>query len=194
MLGRSEVSYATTKRGFTGNGAALRGLDHMGSASIRARVSSTVISVARPRRRWGLFTLLAGTLVLGGIEFAVFLSDAWRQGDWLGTGWSALALLAIGLGGGALTRELWRLRQLRRTVGMLESELRQGNLDEALLADIDAMLEQGLGTDPRSSGLRGHVDALRESTLTPRPEFFRDTIRACEKLKDAIEGVLNDLG
>ena len=55
---------------------------------------------------------------------AVFLGEAWRQGDWLGTGWSGLALLAIGLGGAALTRELWRLRHLRRHVALREQAAR----------------------------------------------------------------------
>ena len=35
--------------------------------------------------------------------------------------------------------------------------------------------------------------AQRESTLTPRPELLRDAIRACDKLKDAIEGVVSAL-
>mgnify|MGYP001291957806 CR=1 FL=1 len=38
------------------------------------------------------------------------------------------------------------------------------------------------------------VDALRESAMHPRAELFPDTIRACEKLKDAIEGVVSALG
>ncbi len=87
-----------------------------------------------------------------------------------------------------------RLRQLRRTVGMLKSELRQENLDKELLADIERQMDHGISTDPRCAGLSAPVDALRESTLTPRSELFRDTIRSCEKLDDAIEGVLHDLG
>lgn len=84
-----------------------------------------------------------------------------------------------------------RLRQLRRTVHMLATEVRNDHLDLELLARIDLELEQGIGTEPRCTGLRALVDALRESTLTPRPELMRDTVRACEKLKDGIEGVVS---
>ena len=86
-----------------------------------------------------------------------------------------------------------RLKRLRRNVLMLQTELRHGHLDEQLLAEIEQQLEDGIATDVRSEGLRREVDALRESTLTPRPELFSDTIRACEKLNDAIEGVVNAL-
>src|SRR5690606_21447655 len=61
-----------------------------------------------------------------------------------------------------------RLRTLTRTVLMLETELRHGHLDEELLADIDQQMEHGIGSDPRCAGLRELVDALRESTITPR--------------------------
>jgi hypothetical protein len=82
-----------------------------------------------------------------------------------------------------------RLKTLQRTVEMLRTELRQGHLDQELIASIDAQLEDGIGSDPRSAELRGFVDALRESTLTPRAELLSDTIRACDKLGDAIKGV-----
>lgn len=87
-----------------------------------------------------------------------------------------------------------RLKTLRRTVEMLRAELRQGHLDEELITSIDAQLEDGIGTDPRSAELRGFVDALRESMLTPRAELLADTIRACDKLGDAIVGVVDRLG
>ncbi|MBX2980912.1 MAG: hypothetical protein KF905_16615 [Flavobacteriales bacterium] len=93
-----------------------------------------------------------------------------------------------------MTELIRGLRTLSRTVLMLQTELRQGNLDEALLADIEGQMERGIGTDPRCSVLRDLVDALRESTLTPRPELLGDAIRACEKLRDAIEGVVGQLG
>lgn len=91
----------------------------------------------------------------------------------------------------SLTR---RLRTLTRTVLMLETELRHGHLDEELLADIDRQMEHGIGSDPRCAGLRELVDALRESTITPRAELYGDTIRACEKLKDAVDAVVGRLG
>ena len=86
------------------------------------------------------------------------------------------------------------LRTLRRTVQMLETELRHGRLDEGLLGDIELQLERGIASDTRCTVLVSGVDSLRENTLTPRPELLSDTIRACEKLKDAIEGVLARLG
>ena len=86
-----------------------------------------------------------------------------------------------------------RLKRLRRTVLMLETELRHGHVDEALIQDIDAQLESGLAVEARYEPLRIPVDALRESTLTPRPELHRDTIRACEKLQDSIEAILGEL-
>lgn len=82
-----------------------------------------------------------------------------------------------------------RLRTLRRTVLMLQTELRHGNVDEALIADIDQQMEHGIGTDPRCETLRVPVDGLRENTMTPRAELVADTVRACEQLKDAIEDV-----
>jgi len=84
-----------------------------------------------------------------------------------------------------------RLRVLRRTVLMLQTELRHDHVDEALLAEIESQMEHGIATEPRCVGLRAPVDTLRENLLNPRPELFNDTIRACEKLKDAIEEVVS---
>ena len=85
-------------------------------------------------------------------------------------------------------------RQLRRTVDMLQTELRHGRVDDGLVADIEVHMERGISTDHRCAQLRTFVDAIRESTMTPRKELLGDTIRACEKLKDAIEGVIASLG
>ncbi|MBL7952776.1 MAG: hypothetical protein JNM62_13775 [Flavobacteriales bacterium] len=90
-----------------------------------------------------------------------------------------------------LTRSL---RTLRRTVLMLQTELRNDHMDEGLIADIDRQMANGIGTDQRCDGLRVLVDALRESTLTPRAELYRDTIRACVELTDAIEDVTSRIG
>jgi hypothetical protein len=81
------------------------------------------------------------------------------------------------------------LRTLRRTVLMLQTELRHGRIDESLIAEIDAQMERGIASDPRGAELVRRVDALRESTLTPRAELLMDTVRACERLKDGIEEV-----
>lgn len=86
-----------------------------------------------------------------------------------------------------------RLRRLRRTVDMLQSDLRHDHLNAILLAEIETQMEHGIATEPRCASLVAPVDALRESTLTPRPELHADTIRCCEKLKDAIEGVVGRL-
>lgn len=85
------------------------------------------------------------------------------------------------------------LRTLRRAVLMLQTELRHGRVDEALVAEIDAQMERGIASDPRCAELVKQVDALRENMLTPRPELLSDTVRACEKLKDGIEEVVSRL-
>lgn len=79
--------------------------------------------LGRPRkRRWGLLTLLGGSLTLGAIEAAETLYQASLGGDWLSGAWSLLGLTALALGGSALLRELWRLRKLRRH-GVLRQRL-----------------------------------------------------------------------
>ena len=89
--------------------------------------AALVAGLARPqRRRWGLLTLLGGGLGLGAVEAGHTLYAASLGGDWLAGAWSLLLVLALGLGGGALLRELWRLRRLRR----------HGRLREAL-AELD---------------------------------------------------------
>ncbi|MDN3522509.1 TIGR01620 family protein [Halomonas ramblicola] len=71
--------------------------------------------LARPRRRrWGLLGLLGAGLGLGAVEAGHTLYRAGLGGDWLAGAWSLLLLLALGLGGSALARELWRLRRLKR--------------------------------------------------------------------------------
>ena len=86
-----------------------------------------------------------------------------------------------------------RLHRLRRTVIMLQTELRLDHLDAELLAEIEEQMNHGISTDPRGARLSALVDALRESILTPRPELFRDATRAGEQLKDAIEVVIDSL-
>lgn len=84
-----------------------------------------------------------------------------------------------------------RLRRLRRTVDMLQTDLRHGHLNNTLLAEIEAHMEHGLATEPRCLGLRTSVDAMRECTFTPRPELHADTLRAGDQVKDAIEELVS---
>lgn len=71
--------------------------------------------ILRPRkRRWGLLAVLAGTIGLGTAELMTGLPTTLAGGDWLNTGWQILGLGVIGLGTGALGRELFRLRRLKR--------------------------------------------------------------------------------
>ncbi|MDX1464231.1 MAG: TIGR01620 family protein [Halomonas sp.] len=78
-------------------------------------------SLMRPRkRRWGLVALLGGSLGLGALEAGHTLYTASLGGDWLAVAWSLLLLLALGLGGSALARELWRLRRLTRHARLRE--------------------------------------------------------------------------
>ncbi len=99
------------------------------------------------RRRWGLLGLLAASLGLGAVEAGRTLLAAGLGGDWLAGAWSLLLLAAIGLGGGALLRELWRLRRLRRHERLRErlSALPEAEPHEAMAAA--EALRQGLGLD-----------------------------------------------
>lgn len=76
---------------------------------------------------------------------------------------------------------------------MLATELRHQHVDAGLLAAVEAQMEEGIASEPRCADLPGWVDVLRESTLTPRAELYADTVRACEKLNDAILNVLSGL-
>ena len=87
-----------------------------------------------------------------------------------------------------------RLRRLRRTVDMLQTDLRYGQVNEDLMAEIEAHMERGIASEPRCADLSERVDAVRESTLTPRPQLLTDTARACDRLKDAMDSVLSALG
>ena len=87
-----------------------------------------------------------------------------------------------------------RLRKLSRTVYMLQTDLRHGQLNNALLEEIEFQMDHGISTEPRCTGLVPLVDTVRENTLTPRPELYTDTARACEKLKDAISDLVERLG
>ena len=85
------------------------------------------------------------------------------------------------------------LKKLRRTVLMLQTELRHEHLDEVLLAEIESQMEAGISTDARGMHLRDQVDRLRENTLIPRSELFADCIKACERLMDAIQAIMESL-
>lgn len=101
--------------------------------------SALAASLGRPRRRrWGLLMLLGGSLGLGAVEAGTTLYAAGLGGDWLAGAWSLLLLLALALGGGALGRELWRLRRLRRHDRLRE---RLGDLSAVSRREADATAE-----------------------------------------------------
>lgn len=117
-------------------------------------------SLTRPRkRRWGLMTLLGGGLTLGAVELGQLLYGSALGGDWSSGAWGLLGLLALGLGGSALVRELWRLRRLRRHTRLRE---RLESLDSATprqarqLADT---LRRQLGLDDDHPHWQGFVQA-----------------------------------
>ncbi len=87
-----------------------------------------------------------------------------------------------------------RLKILRRSVLMLETELRNDHMDNDLLADIDRQMEEGLAAEPRTAFLRERVDALRENVMGSGSHRFRDAIRSTAELRDAIEEVMALLG
>ncbi|MDT8878695.1 TIGR01620 family protein [Halomonas saccharevitans] len=93
----------------------------------------------RPRkRRWGLAALLGGSLGLGALEAGHTLYAVSLGGDWLAGAWSLLLLLALGLGGSAVLRELWRLRRLSRHARLRE---RLAALPEATPAQARTLSE-----------------------------------------------------
>ena len=87
-----------------------------------------------------------------------------------------------------------QLRLLKRTVEQLEAEFAHGHVDEGLLADIDRMLEDGVADGPEAAHLKSLLEKLRENTLTPRAELYKDGIRDCRCVKATIEGVIAVLG
>ncbi len=87
-----------------------------------------------------------------------------------------------------------QLRLLKRTVEQLEAEFAHGRIDEGLLADIDRMLEDGVADGPEAANLKGLLERLRENTLTPRTELYKDGIRDCRRVKATIEGVIAVMG
>ena len=89
---------------------------------------------------------------------------------------------------------LHSLRGLRRTVDILQAELRQGHMDKQLIDEIDQQMERGISTDGRCAALGAAVDVLRENSRSKGAKRFSDTLRACDKLKDGIEGVVGRLG
>ncbi|GHE20062.1 YcjF family protein [Halomonas urumqiensis] len=116
--------------------------------------------LARPgKRRWGLLTLLGGTLGLGAVEAGTTLYAASLGGDWLPGAWSALLLVALGLGGSALTRELWRLRRLRRHERLRERLAQLPDSDHRqAMADADT-LRKGLDLDDDHPHWQGFLAA-----------------------------------
>jgi putative membrane protein len=105
-------------------------------------------SLGRPRkRRWGLLALLVGGIALGAAEMALRLPEALFGGHWLSGGWHLLGLGAIALGGGALLREAWRLRRLKRhdTLRQRLARLPEADASEAL--ELAKTLKQQLGLD-----------------------------------------------
>jgi hypothetical protein len=86
------------------------------------------------------------------------------------------------------------LRRLRRTVDVLQTEIRNGHMDKQLIDEIDQQMERGISTDARCVALSTAVDVLRENSRSKGSKRFSDTLRATDKLKDGIEGVVGRLG
>ncbi|RTQ99355.1 TIGR01620 family protein [Halomonas nitroreducens] len=123
-------------------------------------------SLAAPRRRrWGLLVLLAAGLGLGTAELLLSLPTALAADDWLGLGWGLVGLGAIAVGAGALGRELWRLRRLRR----------HERLREALAALPEASPRQAMAT---AQALR------RRLSLDDDHPHWRGFLAACEAHHD----------
>ncbi|WP_110647420.1 YcjF family protein [Salinicola peritrichatus] len=119
-------------------------------------------AIAPPRkRRWGLLAVLGGALGLGTVEAVRTLYVSTLGGDWLAGAWSAVGLLAIGLGGKALLGELWRLRKLRRHARLrqrLDDEWVDG--DNGSTADDPMALADELRSQMRLSKDHPHWQAF----------------------------------
>ncbi|WP_136253884.1 TIGR01620 family protein [Onishia niordana] len=117
-------------------------------------------SLARPRRRrWGLMGLLGSGLLLGAVEAAESTFTAALNGDWLAGAWSLLLLAGVGLAGKALTKELLRLRRLRRHGALRDhlAELSQAKPDEA--QRLAESLRDRLGLDSDHPHWQGYLAA-----------------------------------
>jgi len=102
----------------------------------------------RPRRRrWGLLALLGGSLGLGALEAGQTLYAASLGGNWLAGGWSLLLLLALGLGGSGMLRELWRLRRLTRHARLRERLAALPEATPAQALSLAGQLRRDLGLD-----------------------------------------------
>ncbi|MCE8019508.1 TIGR01620 family protein [Halomonas sp. MCCC 1A11036] len=105
-------------------------------------------SLGKPRkRRWGLLGLLGGGIALGSAEMAMRLPEALLGGDWLSGGWHLLGLGAIALGAGALLREAWRLRRLKRHDSLRSRLARLPEADAGEALDLARVLKHQLGLD-----------------------------------------------
>lgn len=111
------------------------------------------------KRRWGLLTLLAGTLGLGTLEAGRTLHAASLGGDWLAGAWSLLLLLALGLGGSALVRELWRLRRLRHHERLRNALVALPEADARQAMEIAERLRRGLSLDEDHPHWQGFLAA-----------------------------------
>ncbi|APE31730.1 TIGR01620 family protein [Halomonas aestuarii] len=105
-------------------------------------------NLMRPRkRRWGLLALLGGSLGLGALEAGRTLYAAGLGGDWLAGAWSLLLLMALGLGGSALLRELWRLRRLTRHARLRDRLAALPEATPAQARSLAAQLRRDLALD-----------------------------------------------
>ncbi|WP_106477293.1 YcjF family protein [Phytohalomonas tamaricis] len=103
-------------------------------------------ALAHPRkRRWGLLTLLGGSLTLGAVQAVETFREAWLGSDWLAGAWSVLGFFAVGLAGAMLGRELFKLRRLRRHARLREAVEDQDGDTFALLDQLRKQM--GLSDD-----------------------------------------------
>lgn len=122
--------------------------------------AALVSSLAHPRKRhWGLLTVVGGALSLGALEAGQTLYTASLGGDWLSGAWGALLLVALGMGGAVLIRELWQLKRLRRHSRLREalSGLDQSSPGEA--RRLAERLRQELGLNEDHPHWQGFVRA-----------------------------------
>ncbi|MDR5867585.1 TIGR01620 family protein [Halomonas koreensis] len=111
------------------------------------------------RRRWGLLGVLAGGLGLGAAELVTALPAALADADWLGLGWLLLGLAGLGLGVGALLRELWRLRRLGAHERLRRALAALPEADPAQAMRTATSLRRRLGLDDDHPHWRAFLEA-----------------------------------
>ena len=84
-----------------------------------------------------------------------------------------------------------QLRLLAGTIEQLHAGFVHEWVDARMMAEIDVIMASGLATAPRSAHLRSLLDVLRADIDGPREAVFNKAMRECERVKTAIEELID---